>query len=237
MIRVCFLALLCSAALCGCGGGGGGNSGVAPVTGNSRAGGVTGSAAAGVGGGTASLGSSGPSISGVPPTAVLQDEQYVFEPTTTATPTAQAGLVFSITNRPSWASFDSATGRLSGTPTATDVGTDRGIRIQVSDGTGSVALPAFDITVVPASHGSVTVRWVPPTENVDNSPLMDLAGFDIYWGTQPGDLSKKVEVDTGGATTYVFDNLPPATYYFAVAAFNSEGTQSALSPPASITVH
>ncbi|WP_188959311.1 putative Ig domain-containing protein, partial [Shewanella ulleungensis] len=50
-------------------------------------------------------------------------------------------------NKPTWASFNSANGQLSGTPTNTDVGTTAGIVISVSDGNISTALTAFSITV------------------------------------------------------------------------------------------
>ena len=66
-------------------------------------------------------------------------------------------LTFSIKNAPSWASFNSATGELSGTPTAADVGTYSNITISLSDGTTSVSLPAFTITVTENATGSVTL--------------------------------------------------------------------------------
>ena len=46
-------------------------------------------------------------------------------------------LTFSITNAPAWASFDTATGRLSGTPGAEHVGATSGIVISVSDGSAA----------------------------------------------------------------------------------------------------
>src|SRR5690606_39172276 len=62
-----------------------------------------------------------PTISGTPPTRVVAGEAYAF------TPDAQDAdgdpLTFSITRRPGWATFDSATGSLTGTPDAGDVGT------------------------------------------------------------------------------------------------------------------
>jgi hypothetical protein len=86
-----------------------------------------------------------PSISGVPATQVNEDETYSF------TPSAQDmdgdTLSFSITNKPSWASFDTTTGRLSGTPTNEDVGTQAGIVISVSDGSMTASLASFSIKV------------------------------------------------------------------------------------------
>jgi hypothetical protein len=56
-------------------------------------------------------------------------------------------LTFSVTNLPSWASFDPASGVVFGTPQATDIGVYGSIRISVSDGTYSASLPAITVTV------------------------------------------------------------------------------------------
>ena len=48
-------------------------------------------------------------------------------------------LEFSIARKPAWANFDSATGRLSGTPDAEDVGNFTNIAITVTDGQGRPA--------------------------------------------------------------------------------------------------
>jgi hypothetical protein len=61
---------------------------------------------------------------------------------------------FSITDKPAWATFASTTGTLSGTPSASSVGTDSNIVISVSNGTSSAALPAFAIAVAAASSSS-----------------------------------------------------------------------------------
>ncbi|WP_445081790.1 putative Ig domain-containing protein [Shewanella putrefaciens] len=87
-----------------------------------------------------------PTISGTPALSINQDTPYSFIPT--ATDTAGDTLTFSITNKPTWATFEPATGALTGTPTNADIGITNGIVISVSDGTLSASLPAFSITVV-----------------------------------------------------------------------------------------
>ena len=81
-----------------------------------------------------------PTISGTPATSVVAGSRYAFQPTATD-PEGQA-LQFSITNKPTWATFNPATGQLTGTPTGLDVGTHPGISITVSDGKSSASLPA-----------------------------------------------------------------------------------------------
>jgi hypothetical protein len=75
------------------------------------------------------------------------------------------------------------------------------------------------------------VNWEPPTENTDDSPLDNLAGFRIYWGTDPDAPTSVVAVNGPGITAYYFRDLVPGAYYFATAAVNSFGVESALSDP------
>ena len=62
--------------------------------------------------------------------------------------------------------FDTATGKLSGTPNATQVGNYTDIDISVSDGTTSVALPVFSIQVTPLVPGAPVIGGTPPTAAV-----------------------------------------------------------------------
>jgi hypothetical protein len=86
-----------------------------------------------------------PVIQGAPAATVTAGESYVFVPT--ASDANGDTLTFSISNKPAWASFNTATGRLSGTPIESQVGSYPGISISVSDGALSASLPAFTITV------------------------------------------------------------------------------------------
>ncbi|MBB1391433.1 putative Ig domain-containing protein [Shewanella sp. SG44-6] len=87
-----------------------------------------------------------PVISGNPATSVNEDSGYSFTPTASDDDSGDS-LSFSITNKPTWASFNSTNGQLSGTPTNSDVGTTAGIVISVNDGTVTIALTAFSIIV------------------------------------------------------------------------------------------
>lgn len=88
-----------------------------------------------------------------------------------------------------------------------------------------------------ASAGSVTLNWVPPTENVDGTPLTNLAGYDIHYGTASGKYTQTISVSNAGISTYVVQNLTPGTYYFSVTAVNSAGTESPMSSEVSTTVN
>ena len=151
-----------------------------------------------------------------------------------ATEVVGATLAFSIQNRPSWATFSTTTGRLSGTPSA--AGTTSNIVISVSDGTTSVSLPAFSITANSVTLGSATLSWVAPTQNTDGTALTNLAGYRIAYGTSASALNQTIELSNPSLTTYVVDDLAPGTWYFAVKAYTSAGAESALSNVASKTI-
>jgi len=88
-----------------------------------------------------------------------------------------------------------------------------------------------------ANSAAVTINWTPPTENTDGSPLTNLSGYDIHYGTSSGNYTQSVSVSNPGIATYVVDNLAPGTYFFTVNSVNSAGTESPLSPEVSATVN
>src|SRR5687767_6502029 len=44
--------------------------------------------------------------------------------------------------------------------------------------------------------GTAALAWVAPTQNADGSPLSDLAGYRILYGTTPGDYTKTVTISS-----------------------------------------
>lgn len=79
----------------------------------------------------------------------------------------------------------------------------------------------------------VNLSWNAPTTNADGTPLTDLAGYKIYYGTSSGNYSQKINV--GNVTTYKVTNLTSDnTYYFAVTAYDKSGNASKFSNEVSI---
>lgn len=175
-----------------------------------------------------------PTISGTPPSTVLEGTPYLFEPT--ASDEDGDILYFSVANLPPWADFEPMTGRLEGTPSSADIRTYEDVRISVTDGADDAYLEPFSITVTAVANGTVELSWVAPTENEDGSELTDLAGYKIYWGTKPGEYSSSVTIENPGVVTYVLEGLVPGTYYFAATAFNAEGAESDPSGEATATI-
>ncbi len=168
-----------------------------------------------------------PTIFGNPAGAVKIGDAYSFTPSA-SDPEGDA-LTFGVQNMPLWATFDTATGELSGSPSLGDIGTYNGITISVSDGPNSASLAAFSVTVSQVALGSATLSWTAPTQNDDGTPLMDLAGYKIYYGTAQGNYPTSIQIDNPGITTYVVENLTPNTYYFVSTAFNSSSVESVFS--------
>ncbi len=175
-----------------------------------------------------------PTIGGTPDAEVTVGNSYSFAPT--ASDSNGDTLTFSVTGLPSWASFNTSTGAISGTPQSGDVSTYPGIVIMVSDGIANASLGPFTITVQAVSLGSVTLSWGAPTENQDGTPLTDLDGYRIYWGTTPGVYSNSVTIDNESLTVYVVENLAPGTYEFVATSFDMQGVESSYSNPATITI-
>jgi hypothetical protein len=104
--------------------------------------------------------------------------------------------------------------------------------------TSQAATPAAAGGTPPtASAGAVTLNWTPPTENTDGTPLTNLSGYDIHYGTSSGNYTQTITVSNPGIATYVVDNLTPGNYYFSVTAVNAQGTESPLSSEVSTTVN
>jgi len=183
---------------------------------------------------TVQAGNRAPTISGTPPTSINANSVYSFKPS--AQDADGDTLKFTIANKPSWASFSTTTGQLSGTPSAANVGTYSGVVISVSDGKVSRSLSAFAIAVNAISLGSATLSWTPPTQNTDGTTLTNLAGYRIAYGVSASSLTQTIEISNPSVSTYVVDGLSPATYYFAVRAYTSGGHESSNSNVASKSV-
>jgi hypothetical protein len=125
---------------------------------------------------------------------------------------------------------------LQGTPAAGHAGTYDNIVITVSDGSATASLPAFSITVLAVATGSATLSWTPPTTNTDGSPLTNLAGYRVHWGSAIGSYTSSVRLDNPGLASYVVEGLAPGTYYFVVTALNSAQVESQFSNVASKTI-
>jgi len=178
-----------------------------------------GTGSGGTGSGGSGSGSGGtttpaaPTISGTPGTSAQAGQKYSFTPTTTDP--SGGTLTFSISNKPSWATFSSTTGALSGTPSNADAGTDSNITISVSDGTQSVSLAAFSIAVssaLVAITGAPLVLYTDVSSGPNSGGENNEGAYLSIFGTNFGNtgLGSTVKVYIGGTEVNSYRYLGPS---------------------------
>lgn len=84
-----------------------------------------------------------------------------------------------------------------------------------------------------SATGIAALSWNAPTMNTDGTPLTDLAGYKVYYGTKPRTYTNSIVI--GNVTKYTI-NLASGTYYFTVTAYDSTGLESTFSNEASKTI-
>jgi hypothetical protein len=147
-----------------------------------------------------------PTISGSPGTSVTVGQSYAFTPS--ASGPAGTTLIFSVTNLPSWATFSTTTGTLSGTPSSSTVGTFSNITISVSDGQASAALPAF----------SIQVKALPPP-TISGAPATQVTAGQAY------SFTPSASGPTGLTLSFSVQS-PPSWASFNTATGTLSGTPS-----------
>ncbi len=113
-----------------------------------------------------------------------------------------------------------ASGGWSGTKTA--AGTETLAAISTS--------ATYNITCTWAAKNSVTLTWVPPTQNTDGSVLTDLKGFKLYSGSNVGNLVMVKDITTPATTSYVVSGLATGPWYFQMTAYNTVNNESVKAP-------
>jgi len=180
-----------------------------------------------------------PTIAGTPATSVVAGQPYSFTPT--VTDPSGASLSYSIVNRPTWATFNSASGALSGNPKTANVGSAANIVISVSTTGAPVSLPPFAIQVLAAADSAPTISGSPagtvaaggdysftpvagdPDGNALTFSVLSAPSW-MSFNTKTGELS-------GTAPTSV-----TASFFSNIVISVSDGTLSASLPAFSITV-
>jgi hypothetical protein len=76
-----------------------------------------------------------------------------------------------------------------------------------------------------AGAASVQLSWTAPIVNADGTPLTDLAGYRLYYGTVSGQYT--VVIDVGDhASASVSGLADEQVYYFSVAAYDTLDNES-----------
>lgn len=114
-------------------------------------------------------------------------------------------------------------------------------------GSGTLALPVvttnknYVMACTFAADTQAVLTWTPPTTNTDDTPLTDLASYNVYWNS--GDPSmvtapsgKVRSVAPASSPTTTITGLTAGPWYFAVTVFRASGVESALSNIATKTI-
>ncbi|MEM1436541.1 MAG: hypothetical protein AAGG11_21000 [Pseudomonadota bacterium] len=101
------------------------------------------------------------------------------------------------------------------------------------DATSEVKIQCGNETFTASASAIVTVvdpilRWLAPTTTTDGNPLNDLAGYEIYYGSEVGSYTGVIVINNPDTTEYRLD-MSPGGYYVAMVAINAENVRSALS--------
>lgn len=152
-----------------------------------------------------------PAITNSPAGSVAEDAAYAYTPAVDD-PDAGDTASFGISNAPAWASFDPATGALTGTPVNGDVGVYDNISITVTDSSGaSDTAGPFSIQVTNANDAP-TIGGTPP-----GTVAQDAAYSFTPAANDP---------DAGDTLTFSISN-PPAWAVFNTATGMLSGTPGA----------
>jgi hypothetical protein len=178
-----------------------------------------------------------PTISGSPATTATTGVAYSFTPS--ASDPDQNPLSYSIANKPTWAAFDTATGRLSGTPTSQNVGSFSGIVITVSDGKsgGTASLAAFTITVNAAANRAPTISGTPTTTITAGSAYnFQPTGADADGDTLQYSIQNKPSWATFNANTGQLSGTATAGTYSNIIISVTDTKDTVSLQPFTITV-
>jgi hypothetical protein len=85
----------------------------------------------------------------------------------------------------------------------------------------------YDMTCVwPGVVQTITVNFLPPTENTDGTPLTDLVGYRVLWGLTAALSGGSATVANPSATSITYTPGSPGTWISAIRAINSKGRES-----------
>jgi hypothetical protein len=94
-----------------------------------------------------------------------------------------------------------------------------GLGTAVAEGTATITATSGSIsgntTLTGTPGGMISLTWDPPTTNTDGSPLTNLSGFKIYYGTVSRTYDHFIDVEN--VTTYTLFGLTQGSTYYITA--------------------
>jgi len=158
----------------------------------------------------------------------------------TAIGTFSDGTTQNLTAAAVWSSSNS------GVAAVSNAADSKGLAAALAAGTttitavsGSISASASLTVTAPApvpAPGSTTLSWTAPSQRVDGSPITNLAGYRLYYGTSSGNYT--AVQDLGNVTTLNLATLSlgQGTYYFVLTAYDIQNYESGYSTEISRTI-
>ncbi len=100
------------------------------------------------------------------------------------------------------------------------------ITVTAEDTAGATTSRSIVINRESGQIGSTALSWAAPTARTDGSALTNLAGYKIFYGRMSGIYDYQIDINNPAVLTYVVENLVSGDWYFALAAYDTEGLES-----------
>lgn len=116
-----------------------------------------------------------------------------------------------------------------GTPYAVTINTQPvGQSCSLSNNSGVIATTnvANVLAACITISGTASLNWTQPTQNTDGTILTDLAGYKLYYGTDPNNLTNTIDIPNGNTLSYTIQGLTAGTlYYFNMSSYNTSNVE------------
>jgi hypothetical protein len=171
-------------------------------------------------------------LAGQPLTKINSGSEYYFNANATG---GTGHAVFAIANKPSWATFNTATGELKGKPGSAAVFSH--IVISAKDGASTASMPAFAITVVASDASKLIVTGQPQTKTTSGASYYFNANATGGTGQLAFSIANKPAWATFNTVTGELQGKPSAAgTYSNIIVSVSDGVSKASSLPFAIEV-
>ena len=178
-------------------------------------------------------------LSGTPATTDVAGHAYSFTPGVSGN-YGGATITYSISSKPSWATFNTSTGQLSGNPSVAYIGTYPNIAIKATNGSTTASLAPFSISVTAPANATPTISGQPTTTvNTGAAYSFTPSASDAIGAPLTFKIQNMPAWASFSTSTGQLSGTPSAAYagtYANVVISVSDGVASAALPAFSIAV-
>ncbi|HEX7048548.1 MAG TPA: tandem-95 repeat protein [Gammaproteobacteria bacterium] len=167
-----------------------------------------------------------PSITNIPSASIAEGNAYAYTPSIEDSDEGEADPTFEITNKPAWASFDTNTGALTGTPNDGDDGAYTDITITVTDEGGATDSIVFDITVTAVNNAPALTATASDPEFSEGGTAVSLFSAASASTVEAGQTFTAFTITVSNVTDGALETLGVDTGTIALADGTTGNTPS-----------